>query len=202
MKKSKILLVLSILFLIIFLAVLFNVNNFQLIDNSINSFFSSLNNNFLIQFSKAIAWIFEPVIVVIYALIISLMLFIKKYKKDSVIFAVSMLAGGCFMYLIKEIVQRTRPENALILESSSSFPSGHALISLIFFSFFIYLALNNLKSKTYKTIIPIILIIFILFVGLSRLVLNVHFFSDVLGGWFLGLFLFLSSQAIANIISE
>lgn len=197
MKKSaKVLLCLSILFLIIFLAVLFNINNLQLIDDSINSFFSSLNSNFLISMSKAIAWLFEPVIVIIYALIISLMLFIKKFKKDSVIFSVSMLAGGVFMYTIKEIIQRARPENMLVSETGSSFPSGHALISLIFFSFFIYFTLKNIKSRKIKITISIISMLLILIVGLSRLVLNVHFFSDVLGGWLLGLFIILASVSI------
>ncbi len=201
-NNTKRCLILSLISLIVFFLILLNLNNFSAIDNKINLTFSSLKNNFLISISKAIAWIFEPVIVIIYALIISLMLFIKKYKKDSAIFGVSVLAGGGFIYLVKEIVQRTRPENALVLETNSSFPSGHALISVVFFGFFIYFASKYIQCKSLKTAISVSLILLMFIVGLSRLVLSVHWFSDVLGGWFLGLFLFLGFQAIANIISN
>lgn len=186
-KRKKALLSLALLFLIIFLVVLFNINVLSSADNSINLFFSNSGNLFIINISKIIGYIFEPLNVIILSIIIAFFLFIQKYKREAVTFAVSMLAGGAFMYLVKEIVQRARPENALILESSSSFPSGHALISLIFFGFLTYLALKNIKSKTYKTILSIVLIMIILFIGASRLILNVHWFSDVLAGWLLGL---------------
>ena len=197
-KKEKILLSLSALFLIIFLLLLFNINNFQLIDNSVNSFFLTHQNPALISISKAIAWIFEPEIVAVYALIISLMLFIKKYRRESIIFAVLMLFGGGLLYAVKEIVQRARPEDMLTIQSSYAFPSGHALISLIFLGFFIYLALKNIKSKPTKIIISVFLILMMIFVGASRLILNVHYFTDVIGGWFLGLFILLISLAITK----
>lgn len=111
-------------------------------------------------------------------------------------FAVSMLASGLLIYIIKEIVQRARPENALILESGFSFPSGHALISVVFFGFLIYFALKNMKNKSAKITISIILIAVILFIGKSRLILNVHWFSDVLAGFFLGLAILLASISI------
>jgi undecaprenyl-diphosphatase len=134
--------------------------------------------------------------VIIYALIISLMLFLKKYKKDALFFSGAMILGGAFIYMAKEIVKKARPENALAIETSPSFPSGHALISLIFFGFLIFIVLNSLKSKAYKPIISIALIVLILLIGISRLILNVHFFSDVLGGWLLGLFILFASISI------
>ena len=90
------------------------------------------------------------------------------------------------VFILKEIVQRARPLNILITETGFAFPSGHATISLIFFGIITYLIFKNRKSKTLKQTALIASILAVLIIGLSRLILNAHWFTDVLGGFALG----------------
>jgi len=185
----------GILALITLFLSLIIMSSFNSADLFFNSLSSSIQTPMLIQASKIISIIFEPIYIIVFSLILSMFIWTRGARKDSVFFSILMIAGGIAMYSIKEIFQRARPLNALMPESSFSFPSGHALISLIFFGFLIYLAIKNIKSKTNKTIISVILIILILLIGVSRIILNVHWASDVMAGWFLGLFLLFSGIA-------
>lgn len=204
MTKRHNLIIVALVSLALFMLLLFNLSSSLVssADSSINSYMSSHQNSLIIEISKAIGYLLDPVCIIILAMIISVVMFRTRLKKDSIFFSSVMLLGGSFIYITKEIVQKARPINALVQETGFSFPSGHTLISVIFFGFFIYLALKRIKSTTYKAVISILLIISILFIGLSRLVLNVHWLSDVLGGFLLGLFILLSFIVIPKYISH
>ncbi len=60
----------------------------------------------------------------------------------------------------------------------------------------ILLANRFLKNSTQKLVVDLILLIIILGIGISRIYVGVHFASDVLGGWSLGLVILLLSQWI------
>ncbi len=127
-----------------------------------------------------------------YLLLISVILIgILVYKKrwrDSFLF-ISALAGGLiFEFLIKFIMQRARPENALIHSAGYSFPSGHAIRAIIFFSFLIYCFKDEIKNKALQALFIAGNIIMFILIGFSRIYLNVHWLSDVLAGFALGLF--------------
>jgi undecaprenyl-diphosphatase len=99
------------------------------------------------------------------------------------------LGGGLLLEtLIKLIVQRARPENSLITETGFSFPSGHATMSLILFTLLLLTFKNDIKNNALKWVFIVCNITLILLIGLSRIYLNVHWFSDVIGGFALGLF--------------
>jgi len=113
------------------------------------------------------------------------------YKKKwycSLLLFFSMMGGLLFELLIKIIVHRARPENALIGASGYSFPSGHAIRAIIFFSLLIYSFKDDIKNISLRYIFIISNIILFLLIGFSRVYLNVHWFSDVIAGFALGLF--------------
>jgi len=127
-------------------------------------------------------------------LILSLILFgVLIYKKKwyySFLLLFSMIGGLLLKVLIKLIVHRARPENALIEVSGYSFPSGHATMAIIFFSLLLYSFKDDIKNKSLRYIFIMSNILLFLIVGLSRIYLNVHWLSDVLAGFGLGLFWF------------
>ena len=197
MKNPKKLIIVSALIsLFLFLAIMFNLASFSSADLFFNSLSSSIKAPTLIQVSKIISLLFEPAYIIILSLILSVFMWTRGARKDSAFFSILMITGGIAMYSFKEIVQRARPLNSIVSEASFSFPSGHALISLIFFGFLIYLAMKNIKSNKIKTIISAILIVIVFLVGISRIILNVHWFSDVMAGFLFGLFLLFSGLAI------
>jgi len=99
-----------------------------------------------------------------------------------------MLIGVILELSIKILVHRLRPEHALIPITKYSFPSGHATMAIIFFSILSYSIVEHIKNKT-KILLTSITLILILLIGFSRIYLGVHWFSDVLGGLILGLFI-------------
>jgi len=124
--------------------------------------------------------------------ILSIILFgVLVYKKKwyySLLFLFSMTGGLLFEFLTKLIIHRARPENALIEVSGYSFPSGHAIMAIIFFSLLLYAFKDDIKNKILRYGFIIANILLFLIIGFSRVYLNVHWFSDVIAGFSLGLF--------------
>ena len=90
--------------------------------------------------------------------------------------------------LIKRILQRPRPtEYRIIEETGYSFPSGHSMVSMAFYGYFIYLIYKYVKNKYVKWISISLLSLLICAIGISRIYLGVHYTSDVLGGFLISI---------------
>ncbi len=194
--KRKGQIILSIVFLLLFILIASNLNNpsIKSIDQTISQLALNNQNNFLFTISKIISSIFEPAIIIPTILLVCLAFIIKKKRKfEKQLFFTSIIAG-ILIYSLKFILAVSRPTTQLITVTQSSFPSGHALMSFVLFSFLIVFYLNSKKSKSIKITITTLSIISILIVGLSRIYLNVHWFSDIVGSWFLGASIILISK--------
>jgi len=143
--------------------------------------------------------IFEPIYAVIALVLLSLLLYYKKYKEESFVLVVSSIISAGMIPLLKEIIQRARPEK--IIESGFSFPSGHATISIIIFGFLIYFSLKNFK-KIMQVPAIIFSIFMILLIGFSRLGLGVHWVTDILGGYMLGTIILLVSTIVVTTLRK
>lgn len=96
----------------------------------------------------------------------------------------------------KIIINRERPIHNLIpIPDKYSFPSGHTLTSIVFYTFLCYIATYNKKSRKY--LLPSVIIITLL-ISLSRIYLGVHYFSDVIGAILLSIPLLLMNINIFN----
>lgn len=115
---------------------------------------------------------------------------IRRQFHAAALLVVSAGGGALLMNLLKDAFSRPRPQIVPHLftdVTSYSFPSGHAMASAT-----IYLTLAALlsrmvedrRSKAY--VIGVALFVAIL-VGCSRVYLGVHWPSDVLAGWMVGL---------------
>jgi len=88
---------------------------------------------------------------------------------------------------LKELFHRSRPEAWLVVrESSPSYASGHATLSLACYGFIAYVAWTSTLPKSAKVAIVAACTSVVLAIGWSRLALGAHFPSDVLGGYALG----------------
>lgn len=123
--------------------------------------------------------------------IIMLLLIFLEDKLYCLLQILSYSVVGFISLIIKFIIARPRPEFALIkLPITYSFPSGHAMTSLVFYLTLCYL-LTRKSSKTTKVVCYTFFSILVLFIGISRIYLGVHYFSDVVGGYIFGTIIFL-----------
>ena len=83
---------------------------------------------------------------------------------------------------LKIALVRERPEWRLYTPHGYSYPSGHSMSSLAFYGLIIYLIIKYYKGKGKKIIIGLLSVL-ILIIGLSRIYLGVHFFTDVIGAY-------------------
>ena len=103
------------------------------------------------------------------------------------------LGGVGFNTIMKTLVHRKRPDiNRMINERGYSFPSGHSLISSLVFGYLIYKLNNTIKNKFIKYLVIGIIVCIILSIGISRIYLGVHYFSDVLCGFLEGFIILLT----------
>lgn len=114
----------------------------------------------------------------------------KKQWRDIMLISTSTLGGTLLMFMMKSLFQRERPVlgTPILHEVGYSFPSGHTTIAMCFYGSLAWILLRHCKSLWLKALCVIVLAMVILLIGLSRVYLGVHYPSDVLGGFCLGLF--------------
>ena len=137
-------------------------------------------------------------LLVAYIILIIALLFKRKYSHSIVISIIPLGASG-LSALFKELFYRTRPELPLITRLTDySFPSGHAFSSFVFCSILAYLVWHRTLQPLWKWLITALLLLLTLSIGMSRIVLNVHFTTDVIGGFSLGIMWMILAYAISN----
>ncbi len=125
---------------------------------------------------------------VVLPVILTTILILWIYRQPLMGFALLVSAGGgaVFCALGKWAFHRPRPLEAVILEHSYSFPSGHATIAVTLYGFLTYVLIKNTQEWRLRVNYFLVAISIILAIGLSRIVLGVHYLSDVWSGYLLG----------------
>lgn len=120
-------------------------------------------------------------------LIIIIYFFWRRKKHLAINILVIGVTSTALMFAMKAFFRRSRPDLPLIRSIKTfSFPSGHTLSSFIFCSVLVYLVWKTHLSKTVKWLMSVFLIGLSLVIGLSRIILKVHFATDVIAGFLLG----------------
>ncbi len=115
-------------------------------------------------------------------------LFIKKRRWNSIKVPAVALSSLLLMFLLKLIFHRERPLTPLLQAAKGfSFPSGHALMSVTFYGLLIFIIWGTAIQVWLKWLISATFVLLILTIGLSRVYLRVHYASDVLAGFCVGI---------------
>lgn len=155
------------------------------LDSLVAHFFLSLRTPLLTQAFELITMLGAPLTTTIITIIVATIIY-KKHRAYIIPLLTTAIGAGLTIYTTKIFFHRLRPLDALITEKSFSFPSGHALISIALYGLITYIIYRNYQKKSQKITIASIGTLLILLIGISRLYLGVHYFSDVIGGYFIG----------------
>ncbi|RAW11687.1 phosphatase PAP2 family protein [Paenibacillus taichungensis] len=120
-------------------------------------------------------------------------LFLWQRRPRFLIYGYALLSSFAMMWilntLLKEIFRRSRPDlEHLLVVHGYSFPSGHAMISMGFYGMLFVIWAIERHQRMSGVALPVLCgITFIFLVGLSRIMLGVHFPTDVFTGFAAGL---------------
>lgn len=167
------------------------------LDDPVRNFMYSLRNDGLTVVMKVITYMGN------WQTITALCIVLILIKSTRFTYGIPVSVGAILVTvlnkIIKSVVQRPRPDDVLFLieQGGWSFPSGHSITSMCVFAMLIYLIRVNVKNRGLANTLTVLLIIPMIFIGISRIYLGVHYPTDVLAGWCLGL-----SAAIVLLIPQ
>lgn len=105
----------------------------------------------------------------------------------AIIFAGGTLTSHLLNTVIKNLVARERPSISVAANAEGhSFPSGHAMISMVCYGLLAYFITKKMRSTKAIFCVQLFFAMLVFLIGLSRFFINVHYLTDVMTGFFLG----------------
>ena len=126
-----------------------------------------------------------PTVVTIFIITIAWLVMKRRYS-DGIRFTIVCAGGVLTDRVMKLFFAKPRPElwHRLIPETSFSFPSGHAVGSMVVYGFIAYILAKEMQQ--HKHIVYAAASLLIIAIGLSRLYLGVHYPTDIIAGYGIG----------------
>jgi membrane-associated phospholipid phosphatase len=181
-------LIISLSALVGFLLLTFSRSSFRSIDSSGNSWAITIQNNSFTEVAAIISVVFDTNVLLLLSLGVGALLFYRNFRRHSLVLLGAMAGNALLVLASKTLVLSPRPANGLITETGYSFPSGHVTGGLVFFGLLTYFAWHICNSAKGRKVSITLFLAIITLVGFDRIYLNVHWVSDVLGGYLLGTF--------------
>ncbi len=155
-------------------------------DLSVQQWFFSLRNDTLNILVSALTHCGDTVTVII---LCAVLIIVPNMRKYGIPVSLSALSGVAVYKPMKHIFMRARPDQTLhlVAQGGYSFPSGHSVTSIIVYGLLIYLIRKYCKNDTVKNALTVICAVLMVLIGPSRIYVGVHWPTDVLCGWLIGL---------------
>ena len=137
---------------------------------------------------RAITWTGNFVTLLVVTVVAVIVLWRRRQRTDALFVAFAFLGAQVLSNGMKLGFRRERPffPDPLATESTFSFPSGHALVSLAVYGSIALLLARRISSPRRRLLLLGGTGLLVLAIGFSRLYLGVHFLSDVLAGFAAG----------------
>src|SRR6185312_3907774 len=168
------------------------------LDGFIGKFFFDIRNRQVAKFFYIITQLCNSYVVISIAALVIIYFLIKEKYLFTLGILISLFGSSITIYLSKMTFGINRPYHySHYYENSFTYPSGHTTIVVAFYGLLFYIFGQHKSSiKKWSKLISTAFIFFVI-IGISRLYLGVHYFSDIIGGYLLGSFwLFLSISFI------
>ncbi|MHD0356062.1 phosphatase PAP2 family protein [Streptococcus agalactiae] len=177
--------ILLVSFLVLTLAVKSQSDMISYLDNITSAFFQSIRNPDLTNLMTIISTVVSPLTTSLIALVI---LGYQYFLNQRIAVWLFMLFFGtnALALLLKDIIARHRPMNQLVFDSGYSFPSGHTISAFLLMILVLVVARQRLRRVLSQVVFVIFALVILASVIFSRLYLENHFLTDILGSLLLG----------------
>ncbi|HIC0411799.1 phosphatase PAP2 family protein, partial [Streptococcus agalactiae] len=177
--------ILLVSFLVLTLAVKSQSDMISYLDNITSAFFQSIRNPDLTNLMTIISTVVSPLTTSLIALVI---LGYQYFLNQRIAVWLFMLFFGtnALALLLKDIIARHRPMNQLVFDSGYSFPSGHTISTFLLMILVLVVARQRLRRVLSQVVFVIFALVILASVIFSRLYLENHFLTDILGSLLLG----------------
>lgn len=183
----------SKLLTLIVLIVIFAINTYFVItgrsaglDEKIHEVIYSFNSETFTKIMKVFTFLGSTGWIIFLTVVVFVILFVLQKFRPAISCSVMIAVSTLINNLVKIIVRRERPIYMMVEENTFCYPSGHTMAATTLYGFFIYLINNNKKIKPGTRIcLTVLLSLIIIVVGISRIYLGAHFFTDVFGAMIL-----------------
>jgi undecaprenyl-diphosphatase len=167
-------------------------------DDPIRNFIYSLRANWLNTLMEGITYLgnWQSIVVVC--------LLLLAYDKTRIPFGVLgsavAITDSILNRILKLVFARVRPDDVipLIQQGGYAFPSGHSVTSMAFYGLLLFLVQTRMADRKKANAFSAVLILLIALIGPSRIYLGVHYPTDVLAGWMVGIFVATAVYLLAS----
>ncbi|MCW1778560.1 phosphatase PAP2 family protein [Streptococcus agalactiae] len=190
--------ILLVSFLVLTLAVKSQSDMISYLDNITSAFFQSIRNPDLTNLMTIISTVVSPLTMSLIALVI---LGYQYFLNQRIAVWLFMLFFGtnALALLLKDIIARHRPMNQLVFDSGYSFPSGHTISTFLLMILVLVVARQRLRRVLSQVVFVIFALVILASVIFSRLYLENHFLTDILGSLLLGASSYYGLSAIVSL---
>ena len=124
----------------------------------------------------------------LFGLIVVLFLILQRKRLSALLLVLGLAGGVALSEGLKAVFERDRPPEAwqAVETINASFPSGHALLSAVFYLSIGVMLTRAFPRRRFKAYVLGVALLLTLIVGLTRVYLAAHWASDVLAGWSVG----------------
>jgi undecaprenyl-diphosphatase len=124
----------------------------------------------------------------LFALIVIVFLLSQRKWLSSLLLVVGLAGGVALSEGLKAVFERARPPATMqaVETINASFPSGHALLSTVFYLTVAVMLTRAFPRERFKVFVLGVGILMALLVGLTRIYLGAHWATDVFAGWAVG----------------
>lgn len=168
------------------------------LDRSLLLAIHRLSNPLLDSLMIFITYLGSRYVVAILFLLAFVVLAYRRLWQSVLSLTVVTIGAGFIDLVMKAESARPRPLFFRVIPATGfSFPSGHTLLATVFYGMIAFILYTRARSKVSRILVVSSTAALVLLIGFSRLYLGVHWPSDVLGGYIVGLlWLFLSIRAL------
>ena len=132
-------------------------------------------------FMRGIQFLGETIPSIILPIPIVLWFWTKGLRREAIWFVTALVAVSVATLAIKELADRTRPNG-----DPFSFVSGHASYFTVFGGYLLFTIQKAINENWWLTVLKVMLVAFVVVTGYSRIYLGMHWPTDVVGGFLLG----------------